>query len=341
MWALGCVVVELLTGYPPWRGKQPLQIMMTVAGKGQAPPIPDEARGVFVALLRSCFSHAQASRPTAQQALALLQDSTAVAEGVPPDVSLAAPLEAMIVMGFAEVDAVAALAACGGDEARAIDRLVTQQEALQARAIDRLVVQQPMVDTKQEQAAPEPEPALHQEPQLPSPIPPQQLLVQGGQLDRAEIYMGAGGVGVVGAAGVGTISAVLYGTGAAMAVAGGGAGLAVAAVPAVGLTLKKTFQTVDGEDVAVNLDVGGAVSSAELDAIGLLSVALSHNSGHKARIYKYTITFQQGGGAAKRAQSYAFFDESGEAYRSTVYRKGKHMVAFNSVRPKIVRVTRF
>ena len=38
MWALGCVVIEMLTGFAPWRGKQQPQIMMSVAGKRQAPP---------------------------------------------------------------------------------------------------------------------------------------------------------------------------------------------------------------------------------------------------------------------------------------------------------------
>ena len=71
MWALGCVVIEMLTGFAPWRGKQPMEIMMCVAGKRQAPPVPAEAYGsVLAELLRSCLAHAQDARPTAGQALA-------------------------------------------------------------------------------------------------------------------------------------------------------------------------------------------------------------------------------------------------------------------------------
>ena len=40
MWALGCVVVEMLSGFPPWRGIGPMEIMMSVAGKKKTPPIP-------------------------------------------------------------------------------------------------------------------------------------------------------------------------------------------------------------------------------------------------------------------------------------------------------------
>ena len=72
MWSFGCVVVELLTGFAPWKGKQPMQIMMSVAGKRQAPPIPEEATGALTEVLRGCFSHVQQARPTADQALLAL-----------------------------------------------------------------------------------------------------------------------------------------------------------------------------------------------------------------------------------------------------------------------------
>ena len=90
MWAFACVVVELLTGFPPWRGKQPMEIMMTVAGKRQSPQMPAEARGRLAEVLRRCFSHDQSARPTAQEGLSAISEmeSLAVAPikelGLPP-----------------------------------------------------------------------------------------------------------------------------------------------------------------------------------------------------------------------------------------------------------------
>eukprot|EP01046_Picozoa_sp_COSAG06_P059708 COSAG06_NODE_12444_length_1374_cov_0.585803_1_plen_305_part_10 len=88
MWAFGCVVVELLTGFPPWRGKQPLEIMMNVAAKRQAPSVPSEARGALAELLRVCLLHDQSARPTAQQALTSLRTE----EGVPGPAPTAAAI---------------------------------------------------------------------------------------------------------------------------------------------------------------------------------------------------------------------------------------------------------
>jgi eukaryotic-like serine/threonine-protein kinase len=72
MWALGCVIVEMLTGFAPWRGRHAMEIMMNVAGKKQVPSIPSELGGPLQELLHRCFVHVQVDRPTAQQALAML-----------------------------------------------------------------------------------------------------------------------------------------------------------------------------------------------------------------------------------------------------------------------------
>eukprot|EP01043_Picozoa_sp_COSAG02_P022383 COSAG02_NODE_1162_length_14168_cov_10.478570_10_plen_990_part_00 len=73
IWAFGCVVVEMLTGFAPWRGKQPMEIMMSVAGKRQAPAVPVEVRGALGEILQRCLSIDQDARPTAVQALATLR----------------------------------------------------------------------------------------------------------------------------------------------------------------------------------------------------------------------------------------------------------------------------
>lgn len=73
LWALGCVVVELVTGFAPWRGKQQPEIMMNVAMKQKAPPMPAGVDGALEELLQTCFNHEQWERPTAQHALESLR----------------------------------------------------------------------------------------------------------------------------------------------------------------------------------------------------------------------------------------------------------------------------
>jgi hypothetical protein len=41
MWAFACVVGEMLSGKPPWAGLRATEILMMVAMKKQAPPIPE------------------------------------------------------------------------------------------------------------------------------------------------------------------------------------------------------------------------------------------------------------------------------------------------------------
>jgi serine/threonine-protein kinase len=90
MWALGCVVIEMLTGFAPWRGKREREIMFQVTMKQQAPPVPAEAEvhgSVLAELLQTCLEHVQDARPTAMQALATMRQQTGAGvaeEGVPP-----------------------------------------------------------------------------------------------------------------------------------------------------------------------------------------------------------------------------------------------------------------
>ena len=96
MWALGCVVIEMLTGFVPWKGTPPLEIMMNVAGKRLAPTIPQEAKGVLSAILQRCFSHEQNSRPTAQEALAMLHQATITSCAPRPTINIPERCEASV-----------------------------------------------------------------------------------------------------------------------------------------------------------------------------------------------------------------------------------------------------
>jgi serine/threonine protein kinase len=65
VWALGCVIVEMLTGEMPWAGMPMQQIMMAVAVQFRVPAVPEGAPEED--LLRRCFARSPRDRPTAAQ----------------------------------------------------------------------------------------------------------------------------------------------------------------------------------------------------------------------------------------------------------------------------------
>ena len=73
IWALGCIIVEMLSGEVPWAGKRPTEILMTVVVKQRAPPIPDGLPEALQSALRGCFSHDQAARFSAEDVIAALR----------------------------------------------------------------------------------------------------------------------------------------------------------------------------------------------------------------------------------------------------------------------------
>ena len=65
VWALGCVIVEMLTGKMPWEGMPMQQIMMAVAVQFRVPTVPDGAPAADV--LGRCFAKLPRDRPTAKE----------------------------------------------------------------------------------------------------------------------------------------------------------------------------------------------------------------------------------------------------------------------------------
>ena len=77
IWALGCIISEMLSGDVPWAGKRLPEIMMNVAMKKKHPPIPD-GPAELQAALRGCFVHKQAERFSAEDLMAALKPLVSV-----------------------------------------------------------------------------------------------------------------------------------------------------------------------------------------------------------------------------------------------------------------------
>jgi serine/threonine protein kinase len=67
IWSLGCLVLEMLTGHPPWHKVQGNIIYLL--GTGNAPPIPEHLSETSQDFLRQCFTIDPEKRPTATELL--------------------------------------------------------------------------------------------------------------------------------------------------------------------------------------------------------------------------------------------------------------------------------
>ncbi|XP_016472092.1 mitogen-activated protein kinase kinase kinase 5 isoform X1 [Nicotiana tabacum] len=70
IWSLGCTVIEMYTGEPPWSGLDGVKAMFSALNK--SPPVPETLSSEGKDFLRCCFQRKPADRPTA---LMLLEHS--------------------------------------------------------------------------------------------------------------------------------------------------------------------------------------------------------------------------------------------------------------------------
>ena len=73
VWALGCIISEMLTGSMPWAGKRYPEIMTKVLMKQESPAIPPSLPDALYTTLRRCLVHTQAKRASALEVVELLQ----------------------------------------------------------------------------------------------------------------------------------------------------------------------------------------------------------------------------------------------------------------------------
>ncbi|CAN4115087.1 unnamed protein product [Withania somnifera] len=63
IWSLGCTVIEMFTGQPPWSGLDGVKAMFSALNK--SPPVPEMLSSEGKDFLRCCFQRKPADRPTA------------------------------------------------------------------------------------------------------------------------------------------------------------------------------------------------------------------------------------------------------------------------------------
>lgn len=100
MWCLAATIVHMLTGKVPWQGLTMPAIYKKVHVQASAPPTPPSTPPQLAALLKACFVKDPMARPSAREALQMLQ--AAPLEGLP---SLPASQQAACERLFATADA--------------------------------------------------------------------------------------------------------------------------------------------------------------------------------------------------------------------------------------------
>lgn len=66
VWSLGCTIIELIDGKPPYADLNTMSCMFRIV-EDEHPPIPARCSPLLVSFLRQCFHKDPAARPTAQE----------------------------------------------------------------------------------------------------------------------------------------------------------------------------------------------------------------------------------------------------------------------------------
>lgn len=69
IWSIGCTVVEMLTGRPPWAEMPQISAMYQIATTSEMPPLPADLSPEALDLIRACLQREPSARPTAEQLL--------------------------------------------------------------------------------------------------------------------------------------------------------------------------------------------------------------------------------------------------------------------------------
>ena len=67
MWSLGCTVIEMMTGKPPWHDHSPMGVLFRIGTKASPPPLPRNLSSPGCDFLMHCFIRDVHERPRARQ----------------------------------------------------------------------------------------------------------------------------------------------------------------------------------------------------------------------------------------------------------------------------------
>lgn len=64
IWSVGCLIIELLTGYPPYYDLQPMSALFRIVQDAH-PPLPDSITPLLEDFLLKCFQKVRAAAESA------------------------------------------------------------------------------------------------------------------------------------------------------------------------------------------------------------------------------------------------------------------------------------